>query len=920
MVKASGRVELVGRDDAVDQVRAWAAGLDDGASCLAITGEPGIGKSTLWQVAAEAAGARGARVLAARPVEAELPLAYAALADLLADAVAPLHDALPAAQRDALSGALGTGLAPGGPIGGLAVSRGALTAVQLLSEASPVVLAIDDVQWLDPSSARVLGYVARRLGATRCSMLIGLRDGHPDPLDAAGAFGAAMTRIELGGLSLGAIAHIVRPRVSADLSRHRIARIHRRAAGNPFHALQLARARDDELPETLVAGLNQRLEEAPSAATAVLETLAVRGPLPAGALADESGLDTAIAAGLVAEDGELVRFDHPLLAEAAYRRIPPGRRRALHAEAAAAAVREQDVARHLALATAAPDRATAEFLASVAWTERMRGAPEVAAELAGHARRIMPAAFEDAVARIALDEAGYLFLAADEGSASALVGQIIAGPARGAVRAAALVQHALTRTDAAEAVASLELAFAEPHDDAVLAARTLAQLAWQRGAWQGDVEAALPEAERAVAMAEETGDQAALATALTTHALLLSFARGVGAEVRFRKAVEILQRTPTEPGDHTPHMAFAHERFWRGYVTEADALFELEHEKAVDSGDDGIVMRVLIFRAELETRRGRWDEAGGLLEEALVNAQGYWRLTALIRRGVIRGRRGDQAALEDAAELADPSGAGGDDYFAAAADYLRGLVALAADDVATAAPLLAALPEAMAEHPARAAEVAVYIPTAVAALSAAGDIERGKALAALLARRMAILKPWGRAALEYCLGILDLSQGVHDAAVPRLDAAAASFAALGLPWDHAQALLALGMTHRRAGRRSKAGYFLEQAASIFAGLRAEPARRAATDELRRARPRPSSDDRLTEAERRVAALAAEGRTNREIAAELFTGATTVEAHLTRIYSKLGIRSRTELARRVSEGTVALDGEPPEAPRSSATRA
>lgn len=914
---------MVGRQEEVERIRAWSSSLGGGPSCLSITGEPGIGKTTLWQVAAQAARAAGAQVLVARPVEAELPLAYAALADLLADAVGPLRSELPPAQRDALSGALGIGDAPGGPVGGLAVSRGALTALQLLSATSPVVVALDDVQWIDPSSARVLAYVARRLGAARCSMLLGLRDGHLDPLDAAMAFGAAFTRIELGGLSLGAIAHIVRPRVDANLSRHRIARIHERSAGNPFHAIQLARVRDDELPETLAAGLHQRLAEAPEAAKPVLEALAVRGPLPAAGLAgfravDAAGLDDAIAAGLVVEDGEVVRFDHPLLAEAAYRRIPPGRRRALHAEAAAAAAREQDRARHLALAASAPDRETAEFLASVARSERARGAPEVAAELAAHARRIMPAELEDAVARIQLDEAGYLFLAADEAGAAALVERMLAGPARGAVRCAALVQHALTRTDAAEAVAVLELAVAEPHDDAVLAARTLSQLAWQRGAWQGDVEAALPEAERAVAMAEATGDQAALATTLTTHALLLSFARGVGAESRFRRAVDILQRTPNQPGDHTPHMAFAHERFWRGHLEEADELFTLEHQKAVDSGDDGILMRLAIFRSELETRRGRWGEAERLLDEALVDAQGYWRLTALIRRGVIRGRRGDPAALADADELSSQEDGGGDAYFAAAASHLRGLVALAAGDVATAGPQLAALPEAMADHAARAAEVAVFIPSAVAALAAAGDLARARAVAVLLERRMAILEPWGRAALEYCLGILDLAEGGHDAAAPRLEAAAASFAALGLPWDRGQALLALGMTHRRAGHRSKAAGVLEQATSIFAELLAEPARSAAADELRRARPRPTSADRLTAAERRVAALAADGRTNREIAAALFTGTTTVEAHLTRIYSKLGIRSRTELARRVSEGTIALDAEPPDPPGSSAT--
>ena len=487
---------------------------------------------------------------------------------------------------------------------------------------------------------------------------------------------------------------------------------------------------------------------------------------------------------------------------------------------------------------------------------------------------------------------------------------------------AALTQHALTMPDAPAAVAVLEAAVAEPHDDPVLAARTLAQLAWQRGAWLGNVEAALPEAEHAVEMAEAAGNDAALATALTTHALLLSFSRGVGAEERFRRAVEILRHTPNEPGDHTPHLAFAHERWWRGHLEEAGELLAVDRQRALDHGDEGMLMRLAIFQAELDIRRGRWDEAERLLEEALVDAQGYWRLTALIRLGIIRARRGQVGGEAGAAgiadELARSPAAGTDPYFAAAAAHLRGLVALEAGDVATAGPLLAALPEAVAEHPSRAAEVAVFIPAAVAAVAAAGDVERGRALAGLLERRLAILEPWGLAAFDYCLGVLALADGSHDEAILRLEAAVVGFERLGTTWDLAQAQLGLGMTYRRAGQRLKAAEVLERAGSTFAGLGAEPARRAAADELRRARPRPTSDDRLTDAERRVAALAAEGRTNREIAAALFTGTTTVEAHLTRIYSKLGLRSRTELARRVSEGTLALD-EAPAPPRSSATR-
>lgn len=911
-----GGIELVGRQEGLDRVRLWAGALADGPSCLCITGDAGIGKTVLWHAAAESARSKGARVLVASPVEAELPLGYAALADLLAGIAEPFLERMPTIQSVALEGAFALGERGAVPTESLVVARATLTLMELLSAAAPVVIAIDDAQWLDRSSARVLAYVVRRLGATPCSLLLALRSGHPDPLNSEAAFGPGRTTVRLNGLSLGAIAHLVRQRVDGAISRPRIARIHERAAGNPFHALQLARVRDDELPETLAAGLVQRLAEAPLPAASILELLAIRGPMDTAAVADESALDGAIAAGLVVEDGARIRFEHPLLAEAAYRRIPPGRRRALHAEAAAASASDQDRARHLALATSGPDLATAEFLAKVARTERMRGAPEAAAMLAGHARRIVPPGSAEAAGQMALDEAGYLFLAADEAGAAALVAEILAGPVRGAVRVAALVQQALTATDAASAVATLETAVAEPHGDPVLAARTLAQLAWQRGAWLGDVEAALPEAELAVDMARASDDAAALATALTTHALLLSFARGAGAEGRFRSAVEILQHTPNEPGDHTPHLAFAHERWWRGHLAEAEELLAVDRQRALDHGDEGMLMRLAIFGAELELRRGRWDEADRLLDEALVDAQGYWRLTALIRRGVLRARRGDPGAAADAEEVAGSPAARDDPYFAAAAAHVSGLIALASGDVASAAPLLAAMPETTAEHPARAAEVAIFIPAGVATLAAAGDIARAGGLAGLLERRIAILEPWGRAAIEYCGGVLALASGAYDDATQRLEAAASGFEGLGMPWDLGQALLALGMASRRSGQRLKAADVLERAVSIFERLGAEPARAAAADELLRARPRRTRDDRLTQAELRVAVLAADGRTNREIAAALFTGTTTVEAHLTRIYSKLGLRSRTELARRVSEGTLALGVDERSAPPSA----
>jgi DNA-binding NarL/FixJ family response regulator len=147
--------------------------------------------------------------------------------------------------------------------------------------------------------------------------------------------------------------------------------------------------------------------------------------------------------------------------------------------------------------------------------------------------------------------------------------------------------------------------------------------------------------------------------------------------------------------------------------------------------------------------------------------------------------------------------------------------------------------------------------------------------------------------------------GRLDEAQARLAEAEAGFSGLDATWELAQTLLARGSLLRRLGRRRDAGNLLDQAIAIFDALGAAPSASRTRDELRRARPRQRHGDTLTAAETQVAALVAQGLTNREVAAQHYTTIATVEAHLTRIYSKLGIRSRTDLARRVSDGSLDL---------------
>jgi DNA-binding CsgD family transcriptional regulator len=900
--------ELVGRDAELAIVGRFLALLETGAAGLVVRGEAGIGKTSIWSRAIALASEASARVLTARPVEAELALGYAALGDLLHEAADELIRALPAPQAQALSAALSLAPdpEPGNP---LLVGRATLSALRMLASDSAVVVAIDDVQWLDQPSARALAFAARRLGDAPVGFAVSLRDGHQDPVQVSAALAERAVEIRLAGLSLGATGHLVRTRVARAIPHRRMRSLHELAGGNPFFVLELARAtRDgDALPPSLGGLVQRRLEEARAGRSAI-ELLAVLGPMPLGAFPDATAIDAAVTDGVLVErDGE-VRFSHPLLAAGAYERIPPGRRRDLHRRAAATAGGIEQRARHLALAATGPDAAVAQTLDEAARSARARGAPEMAAELAAHAYRLTPPDDDDGRSRRMMDEAEYRFMAADEAGARDLAERVLSDGARGAARVRALLLRALTTLDPHAAVATLEAAVAEAHDDRSLAARAQTQLAWQRGAWLGDVEPAVGEALEAVAQAEALDEPSTLVSALTTAGLVLSLSDQPGAAEHFRRALEITDRSPIAAGDRMPRVAYAAERWWRGDYATAEALLADARRVIEEHGDEGILMRLNQMTADFEMRRGHWDEASRLMEEALTDAVDYWRIRTLVDRATLRARRGDPRALEDAEEVAASRAAQTDPLMSAAADFAVGLLDHAAGRIGQAADRVARLASPAALAGSRAAEFAVTIPEVVAIFVEAGRLEEAESLGHALSRRTNQLAPWGDAAAALCLGLVAHAAGRLDEALERLAAAHDGFTSLGSPWELGQTLLAEGSLLRRLGRRRDAAARLDEAIAIFNRLGAKPAASRAEEELRRARPRRRHDDSLTAAETRVARLVAQGLTNREIASQQFTTVATVEAHLTRIYSKLGMRSRTDLARRVSDGSLRFDGD------------
>ena len=154
----------------------------------------------------------------------------------------------------------------------IALPRAFLALLRALARDRPVLVAIDDVQWLDAPSARVVAFAARRLGDSRVGMLLTLRDGTSDPLDAANTFGESLDEVRLGPLSTGALAHLVRTRLGMRIPRPVLARVHDASGGNPMFALEFARAigeRDGSqlgpvpIPASLQELVRARLEQQP---------------------------------------------------------------------------------------------------------------------------------------------------------------------------------------------------------------------------------------------------------------------------------------------------------------------------------------------------------------------------------------------------------------------------------------------------------------------------------------------------------------------------------------------------------------------------------------------------------------------------------------------------------------------------------
>jgi len=916
--------EVVAREEEIAAVERFLSAEPEGTTLLLLEGEAGIGKSTLWMSAVALAEERAMRVLRCAPSEAEARLSFAALTDLLDDDLAEVLPRLAPPRARALESALmrasHTEVDPHG------VGLGVLDALCVLSEAGPLLVAIDDWQWLDSPTEAALAFALRRLRRAPVRLLCAIRGGNAAQGPAAEF--ASVERMNLTPLVPGAIHTLLRERLGLSLSRPALLRVHAATGGNPFFALQMGEAlaeADTEIlageplpvPADLRALLRKRLAGLDAEVKHVLRIAGVLGAPTVDTIAGVVGdparargsVMRGVEAGVLRLDREEVRFAHPLIGSAVMSTAVPDELRALHAAAAAHARSPEERARHLALASPDQDPEVAAALDAAAEEAAGRGAYGGAAELSDLALRATPAANRDDRVRRALSAAGYHQRSGDGTRAAAILERLINALPAGPQRADALNQlAALLGYESERNIALCEQAVREAGEDERLRARihyTLAEI-W---ATRGNLATCEHHAREATAWARRAGDDGLLTDALSIFGRALA-ENGFGPQRELmQEALAVAARCrPTNFED--PEGAFGINLLGAGEVEEAEPLLVRALEKALASGDTPSQCRSLMRMAELDLFRGRWDAAGRHSTEALALAEQiqvenlesvalYWHANIEAHVGRI------DAAREHALRGVESSRAG-DRYLYPLHQSVLGFAALSAGEVQLAVSYLAPVPDHIRLSAPRQPALFPVRALVAEALVAAGDYAPAAEIVAELEEDAARTEhAWGFALAGRSHALIAAAEGRLADAIVAAERALVWHGRVAIPFERARTLLVYGVIQRRKKLKRPARETLQQAAAIFEQLGAPLWLAQARVELGRVGGRqPTSEGVLTATEQRVAELAAAGRTNKQIAAELYLSERTVEANLTKVYRKLGLRSRAELASKWTGAVVA----------------
>jgi DNA-binding NarL/FixJ family response regulator len=531
--------------------------------------------------------------------------------------------------------------------------------------------------------------------------------------------------------------------------------------------------------------------------------------------------------------------------------------------------------------------------------------------LAAEAVRLTPLDDETARVRRTFVGAGYLMAAGDVPDARARIEPLLEPDLPPAVRSQALVFRAETEHQDRPMIRAYLQEAIDIAPDPRVRWQALMRYAQQGGWISGDLSTAVESAREALRIAGELADPPMIAAA--TAALAYYEACRGHHEVEFGVAelARSEQLPRAAPWQITPAVSVGARLLWAGELDRAREVLRREYDTLVRQGRMLMLpLHIMSTLSDLEWRAGRWaeaevyaDEARAILEDALPGGAHVLACAQVI----VAVSLGRADVARELGEVNLRTAERYEDVNVLKLHWALGHIALVSGDSAAAAEELGGLPEAL--HAFGMAEPGwlPILPDVVEALVTVGRLEEAEDVLQQLEQQAAALEHrWATPAALRCRALVLLAHERADEAAAAAEQAAAAFAEIGFPLDRARSLLVAGAAKRRAGRRRQAADSLASAIEILNELGAPLWVERAEDELRRASPRPRRDRELTSAERGVAALVAQGMTNREVAAQLFTTVATVEAHLTRIYRKLGLRSRTQLARAVADGTRDLE--------------
>ncbi|WP_329002641.1 LuxR C-terminal-related transcriptional regulator [Kribbella sp. NBC_00709] len=889
---------LIGREAERRVVEQLVAGARVGAAgVLLVTGEPGIGKTSLLDEAAAMAG--GLRILRARGAEAEREVPFAALLQLLRPALSSL-DRIPGPQQSALASALALRPETGTPADRFAVGAATLSLICRYAEDAPLALIIDDAHLLDRPSAEALLFAARRLVADPIVMLIAARAYEPHPLE------ADLPRLELGGITLEAAQQLVQ-HLPGDL----VAQLYRTVAGNPLALLELADDPDRVLrtppgvpfpvpamvAEAFVSRANRLSQEA---RTALL--VASIDDCELGAVARacaELGVDVAVleeaeAAGLVAiRDGEVV-WRHPLVRSAIYTSADPAERRTAHRAVAGTTPDEDRRAWHLSEAVLGTDDEVAAGLVVAAEHAAARGAHAVAATAYERAGRLSEGLQDRALRLVAAGESAWSAGLAERAEALLADALSLRPPLPVKLRAQEIRGDIEVKCGSPRRARDILVAAAAECTDPEVATGLLA-----------DAVAAcfrLCDAPAGLEIAHEI-DRLRPAVDRPGPRIMSMLASGVakvlagsGGMDQIRAAIRL------EPSDELDRDR--RRQVWMVlaalFLRETGTGRTLLHQAMLERREQvalGTLPGLLFVLARDDATTDRWADAETSYDEGIRLSRETGQTTELAMNlaglAWLWSHQGRPECREVAAECLRICAAQEIHLGTLWSLFALGDLELGRGDPAAALPQYERLVDVLAEYGLKDPDLSPA-PELVEVYLRLGRVEDAKRVSgehSALAEAKG--QPWSLARAARARGVAGDNEQDFLLALSRHEVTLDAF-------EFARTRLAYGAWLRRVRRRIDARTQLRLAVEGFDALGARgwadqaAAELKATGETARRRV-PSTADELTPQERQIAVLLADGNSIREAAARLFLSPKTVEYHLRKVYTKLGIHSRTELA-------------------------